>query len=306
MDGIAQVVLFFLAGVLWRMLGVPKSAGEGLKLYVIWIALPCLTLVAIQPMEISPALLLPTLAIWITVLVGVIYFSSLGFLFGIPRPLVGAMIMGGAFANTSFVGIPIVAALAGEEYKGLALWIDQAGTYLALNTIGLFVCVYASSGSTESLSVAKIIRKIAAFPPFWAMVAALALRPFTYPDVIQGALAAAAASLIPVALIAVGLQLDVHRLKGQWSYLATALLYGLIIAPALALGLFVAGAGVATNEMKVTILEAAMGPQVGAAVLAMQFKIEPTLVAGIVGIGIPVSILTTSSWWWVLTNFVGL
>ena len=43
-----------------------------------------------------------------------------------------------------------------------------------------------------------------------------------------------------------------------------------------------------------------MPPQIGAAIVAMEYKLEPALVALMVGIGIPLSFLTLLAWYYVL------
>jgi malate permease and related proteins len=53
----------------------------------------------------------------------------------------------------------------------------------------------------------------------------------------------------------------------------------------------------------VTIFEAAMAPQIGAAIVAMEHKLDPQLVTLMVGIGIPLSFLTLPLWWLVLRGF---
>lgn len=310
MDNIVVLILYLAVGLLCRQVGLPKEAGQTLSKYVIFVALPCLTLLTIQPLDMNADLILPTLAIWLTIFAGIVWFGSLGLILGLPRPVIGAMIMGAAFSNTSFVGIPIVSALAGEQYAGLAIWLDQAGTYLALSSVGLVVAVMTSPATDERLSLRTVVTRIGTFPPFWALMlalglgpgaAALGLVPVVYPDIVFKFLSLGADSLVPVALVAVGLQLKISELRGRWLPLGAALSFGLLIAPALALLVFVVGAGIVTDEMKVTVLEAAMGPQIGASVVALQYKLEPGLVAGIVGIGIPLSLITTSAWWWLMT-----
>ncbi len=58
--------------------------------------------------------------------------------------------------------------------------------------------------------------------------------------------------------------------------------------------------GVGGRIIQVTIFEAAMPPQIGAAIVAMEHKLEPALVALMVGIGIPLSFLTLLAWYYVL------
>jgi predicted permease len=53
---------------------------------------------------------------------------------------------------------------------------------------------------------------------------------------------------------------------------------------------------------RITIFEAAMAPQIGAAIVAMEHKLDPPLVTLMVGIGIPLSFLTLPLWWYVLQH----
>jgi predicted permease len=53
---------------------------------------------------------------------------------------------------------------------------------------------------------------------------------------------------------------------------------------------------------QVTIFEAAMAPQIGAAIVAMEHKLDPPLVTLMVGIGIPLSFLTLPLWWYFLQS----
>jgi len=48
---------------------------------------------------------------------------------------------------------------------------------------------------------------------------------------------------------------------------------------------------------RVAILEMAMPPMLGASIIAMDHDLEPDLVALLIGIGVPLSILTASAWW---------
>ncbi len=54
--------------------------------------------------------------------------------------------------------------------------------------------------------------------------------------------------------------------------------------------------GAGGRIIQVTIFEAAMPPQIGAAIMAMDHKLDPSLVALMVGLGIPLSFLTLVAW----------
>ncbi len=46
-----------------------------------------------------------------------------------------------------------------------------------------------------------------------------------------------------------------------------------------------------------------MGPMIGAANVAMDRDLDPSLTTLMVGIGIPLSFLTPPGWWWLLQRF---
>jgi hypothetical protein len=53
--------------------------------------------------------------------------------------------------------------------------------------------------------------------------------------------------------------------------------------------------------LSVTVFEAAMGPMIGASIVAMDHELDPPLVTLMVGLGIPLSFITLPVWWQVLS-----
>jgi malate permease and related proteins len=51
---------------------------------------------------------------------------------------------------------------------------------------------------------------------------------------------------------------------------------------------------------KVAMLEMAMPPVLGASIIAIDNDLEPDLVAPVIGIGVPLSMLTAWAWWSVI------
>jgi hypothetical protein len=87
---------------------------------------------------------------------------------------------------------------------------------------------------------------------------------------------------------------------GTKSPLALGLSFKLLLAPLLLAGLYI-GVLRATGEViRITLFEAAMGPQIGGAVVAIQHGLNPPLITLMVGIGITLSFLTLPVWWYAL------
>jgi len=136
--------------------------------------------------------------------------------------------------------------------------------------------------------------------PFQAFVLALLLMPFDYPPWLDELLKRLGATLVPLALVSVGYQLQLSQVRGKALALSAGLVFKLIVAPILILLLF---AGPLRNDwqvLSVTVFEAAMGPMIGASIVAMDHELDPPLVTLMVGVGIPLSFLTLPVWWHVL------
>jgi predicted permease len=78
-----------------------------------------------------------------------------------------------------------------------------------------------------------------------------------------------AATLTPLALVSVGYQLRFGGIRASLRELSAGLLYKLVLGPALVALLFVVGLRAGGPVLQVTVFEAAMGPQIGGAIVAM-------------------------------------
>ena len=76
--------------------------------------------------------------------------------------------------------------------------------------------------------------------------------------------------------------------------------FRLVLAPLAVVGMYLAIGAAGDPVAKVAMLEMAMPPMLGATVIAMNHDLEPDLVALIIGIGVPVALLTASAWWYLI------
>lgn len=301
MDHVALLALCLALGILLRRSGrIPEGAAPVLNGFIINISLPALIILHVHQIRPTFDLIYPVLMPWLMFAVGFIFFRLAGTFVRWTPQSIGALILTGSLANTSFVGLPMIEAYYGNENNELAIGmlIDQLGTYLVLSTVGILIAVmYSSSGE---MSLASIGKKIVSFPPFIALVVALAIGPFGIPESVNNMLERLGATLTPLALVSVGFQLRLSEIKGRAAQLTTGLVYSLLLAPAVILTFFYGLMGIGGQIIRISIFEAAMPPQIGAAIVAMDHKLEPSLVALMVGIGIPLSFLTLFGWYYLL------
>ena len=300
MNNYLLLVACFLLGILLRRSGrLPDNAAAVLNGFIVHISLPALTLTYVHGLKLQTGLILPAMMPWLMFGIGCGFFWLAGRAFGFSRQTTGGLMLTGGLANTSFIGLPMIEAFYGPQFLGLGILIDQLGSYFVLSTLGILVASLYSSG--HRINAKAVIRKIVLFVPFQAFVLAFLLMPFEYPVWLDELLKRLGATLVPLALVSVGYQLQLSHVRGKMQPLIVGLAFKLVVGPALMLLLFAGVLHAQAQMLNVTVFEAAMGPMIGASIVAMDHELDPPLVTLMVGIGIPLSFLTVPAWWRLLS-----
>lgn len=304
MSNFLMLVICLVAGMLLRRTGrVGDSAYQALNAVIVHLALPAVTLRTLHAFEIDRDHLMPVLMPWLLFAVGAGLFWVLGRLLGLSRAQVGALTLVGGFGNTSFVGLPMIETLHGRDGLGLGLLIDQLGSYLALSTLGVAAAAWYAAG--PRIGGREMLRRVITFPPVIALALALLLRPLPFPQPLEMALARIGDTLAPLALLSVGMQLRVDAIREHAQALALGLGYKLVLAPALVVGLLWLFHATPDMTSRVSVIEAAMPPMIGAGIVAAQANLAPRLVSMMVGLGIPLGLVTATGWHWLFGAVAG-
>lgn len=274
---------------------IPDNFHTSLNAFVINISLSAFSLYYISKIELNSSVIYPVLVVWIGIFAAILFFAGLGKIFGWKSSLIGALIMCAGFGNTSFVGIPLIQAMYGEEGLKTVMLIDQPG-FVALSTVGILVANFYS-GSKDSLL--KHLSKILKFPPFIAFVVALLLNIFSIeiPKDFDEVLMKLGATTVPLALVSVGSQMQWKKIeKKEGFHLFIGLLFKLVLLPLLILVIYKYIFHQSGDVIDICILEAAMAPMITAAIIASAHDLEPKFCNLMVAVGIPLSILTVGIW----------
>jgi predicted permease len=305
MSNFVLLIACFLFGIALRASRrLPDNAPAALNGFIVNISLPALTLTYVHGLRPDAKLVLVALMAWLLFGLGAGFFWLAARAMKLSRGTTGALILTGSFANTSFIGLPMIEIWYGPEYLGVGIVADQLGSYFVLSTLGILLAgAYAAGSGGSRLQARAVARKILTFMPFISMLVALALIPVPYPPWLDDLFKRLGATLVPLALVSVGYQLRLSQVRGRVPVLALGLAFKLVIGPALILLLYAGVIGARGPVIQVTVFEAAMGPMIGAAIVAMDHDLDPALVTLMVGIGIPVSFVTLPAWWWLLQGF---
>lgn len=265
----------------------------GINGFVLNIAFPSLVLLLIPKLHLETGLWFPVMAMWGTALGAVGLMVLLGRWLRWSRGVTGALSLVAGFGNTSFTGIPLIEALRGKDHLGAAVLADQAGSFLALSTVGVFVAAWYSGTAT---SAGAVLLRVARFPPFIAMLVGFAVGAAGgWPVLVDEVLYRLSVSLSPLALFAVGLQFKPSDIRANLLPMSAGLGWKLLLAPLLVLstGRLL---GVSGIPFEVGVLQSATAPMISAGILAQQSGLAPKLANTVVGVGIVLSLMTVPLW----------
>jgi len=299
MLNILLIFIYLLAGVvLQKTNALPKDFHQKINAFVINVSLPALALLHIPGLHFTSALWMPVATAWIVYVLAFLFFLFLQKIFLFNNKTLACLTLCCGLFNSAFIGLPIVEAVYGKEGLQLAILVDQPGSFLVLSILGVFTAVWYSAGKTDAM---LLVRKILSFPPLWGFLFALILlfSKSSLPQFVLPPLKILAALLTPLALISVGLQLKFSIASIFEKEVILGLGYKLLIAPAAIFLLYGVLLQNHTLEMKVSVLQAAMGPMISGAIIASNYGLNARLASLLVGIGIPLSFITAAGWYFV-------
>lgn len=298
-----SIILLFLClfiGIGIRYIkAFPRNTHTTLNQFIIYISLPAMALHYLPKINFSWDLLFPVAVPWIAFAGAFLLFAGLGKLFGWSRSLIGCLILTGGLGNTSFVGIPVIEALYGQEGLKTLIMVDLPGTFVALSTVGILVATIYSRGENN---FGLIFRKIFTFPPFIVFLIGIGLNLLNvqFPDYLDEVFYKLSATITPIALVSVGFQLKIKERSKHWPFLFLGLSYQLIVLPAFIYLLYIVFLGQKGTAIEVCVMEAAMAPMITASIISSSYGLKPRLSNMMIGVGIPVSFLTLALWYFIL------
>ncbi|MBF0624485.1 MAG: AEC family transporter [Magnetococcales bacterium] len=302
MVSLTLILSLLLAGMaLGRLSVFGPGAAATLNQYVIHISLPALILLRIPQLRLTSDLWLPLVVPWLMLGLSAALILLLGRLLAWERPVVGGLLLVVPLGNTSFLGLPMIEALWGPEQVPFGLLYDQFGSFPGLALYGPLVVGLYGGAATEHPRPRDILRRMVTFPPLLALLIALLLRDWTLPPALTIPLTRLADTLVPVVMVAVGLQLRPRLPRADWLPLTAGLVLKMGLAPLAALG-FTTLVGVTGPVATITVFEAAMPPMITAGAIAHAAGLAPRLTGALVGLGVLLSCATLPLWTWVLRS----
>lgn len=300
-DAFALILAMLALGLLFQRFQVfGADAAETLNRVVLYVCLPAAVLRYAPQLQLGRDLLAVAAVPWLLLLASVALVSLASRWLQLSRERHAVLLLTVALGNTSFLGYPLVRALLGDAALPYAVIFDQFGAFLILSTFGLYVL--ARFGGDREPTIGEITLRIVRFPPFVALLIGLTLMPVEPPSFVANGLQRLADALLPLAMLAIGLSIQLVLPREELRPLALGLSLKLVVMPLLAL-LIAPLLGMGGLAHDAVVLEAAMPPMITAGALAIAHNLAPRLAAAMVGYGILLSLLTLPVWAGVLGRF---
>jgi predicted permease len=302
-ENFAAFFIIIALGVLFQVLrpgGVePDNARHIINTIVLKFMLPALCFRVISTMSIDINTVLFPLSAIITVIsmlaLTFVVLTVLQRFIRIEKKQKGALILTAAFGNVTFFGLPIMAALYGQEAQKYPLMYDFMAAGILLWTVGVQIAAYyGGDGKTDGSTFKTGLKTLASMPPIWAMVLAFAANfsglGLKTPLFMSRVLEMMAAPVVPLMIFSVGLMLKVPRLK-DIAIAMPSVIIKLIVSPICAFGIAIA-LGMSGLPLKATIVEAALPVMIMTLALSSEYKLDHTLAALTAIISIVLSFIT--------------
>lgn len=241
---VAYLILISL-GIVWRFIpGVPSPTimRNAISSLVIQILLPLLTISVIAKAPMTDAIWqIPFTAIVVTIgclLTAWLVYAGLRktLLNNMSDATMGSLIIGSTWCNATYLGLPIITGIFGEEMSFIPVLYDVLALTPLLWTLGVFIAGYfrgdeQSHGERMRESWLKILR----LPPIYAVIIGLTLKCLSVqiPDILLHVSEIAGKAVPPIMMISVGMALTLPKWKSLLILIPGSIIR-LFIGPALA------------------------------------------------------------------------
>ncbi len=292
LDPVLPIALYLAFGYFFKVFKKDHSAA--LVDFVIYFALPAMIFIKIYPLKLDLEILNLIFMFNTIILLNLVLMFYLGKLFKFDKKTLATFIVVGTFGNTSFIGFSYIDAFYGENYVVYALIYDLFGSFLLVVSLGTFIINW---GSGEHINIKAIGKKVIFFPPIIMFFITLFLKFFTIPIFIHNTAEVIGNTLVPLAMIAIGMKLELKNIFYKFTTTTLLLCTKMIVVPILVMILFSFFYNLNDTWSKVTILEVAMPPMTTAVILAIQGGLDEKLAINALVLGVLFSLVSVTGFY---------
>lgn len=287
LDPVLPIAIYLLFGYLFKIIFQDNS--KQLVDFIIYFSLPAIVFSKIYPLELDTKIL------WLILMFMAIIFFNLflsycvGKIMRLNRVTLATFMIIATFGNTSFIGFSYIDAFYGQDYIVYGVIYDIFGSFLLLVSVGMIIITW---GSGRKNSILNISKSIFLFPPMIIFFITIFAKNFEVPKFIIYTSQNLGSTLVPIAMIAIGMKLELKHIFSRLHIVTVAVVLKMLIVPIIILFTFKYFYGVDETWVKVTLIEVAMPPMTMAAVLAIKGGLDEKIAINSLVLGVIVSLFT--------------
>lgn len=295
LDPVLPIALYLGFGYLFKILFRDNS--KQLIEFVIYFSLPAIVFAKIYPMQLSYETL-ELIFMFNTFILGNLLLAFLiGKFLKLDKKTLATFVIIATFGNTSFIGLSYIDSFYGQDYVVYALIYDLFGSFLILVTLGMVIINW---GSGQQVNFKSIGKSVLFFPPIVMFFVAIFAKLFEIPTFLMNTSETLGSTLVPIAMIAIGMKLELKNIFYKLKITTAAILIKMIIVPIIAIIAFSIFYNLEDTWSKTTILEIAMPPMTMAVVLAIKGGLDERLAINALVIGVLLSLLSVTGFYYYL------
>ncbi|WNL12053.1 AEC family transporter [Aliarcobacter cryaerophilus] len=287
LDPVLPIAIYLLFGYLFKIIFQDNS--KQLVDFIIYFSLPAIVFSKIYPLQLDTKIL------WlILIFMAIIFFNlflsyCVGKIMRLNRVTLATFMIMATFGNTSFIGFSYIDAFYGQDYIVYGVIYDIFGSFLLLVSVGMIIITW---GSGRKNSILNISKSIFLFPPMIIFFITIFAKNFEVPKFIIYTSQNLGSTLVPIAMIAIGMKLELKHIFTKLHVVSVAVVLKMLIVPIIILFIFKYFYGVDETWVKVTLIEVAMPPMTMAAVLAIKGGLDEKIAINSLVLGVIVSLFT--------------
>ncbi|WP_392469457.1 AEC family transporter [Sphingobacterium cellulitidis] len=303
MSNFILIIFCLSAGVISRKLNwVAKDGYKALNAWVLYFGLPAISFNYLPKLNWDNRLLFTMLGPILVLTGSIILFYIIERFTNISKRTSHTLMLIAGLSNTSFVGFPLITAYFGVEALPIGIVSDQM-TFFLLSTVGVVVAMKGSLKKKNTVDIKFILKRVFTFPPLIGCLLAITLARFIDLSSLDDFFKILGSTVSPLALFSIGLQLNFGIVKSEIPNITYALIYKLLLAPAV-IFLIAWSMGLSGEIVQVSIFEMAMPSLVATSIILSQFKLNSKVGNSVIGLSIPLGLLSTYFWYFILSTFL--
>ncbi|QDF29683.1 AEC family transporter [Halarcobacter anaerophilus] len=295
LDPVLPIAMYLFIGYFFKLF--VKDHSHALVDFVIYFSLPAMVFIKIYPLKLDLEILNLILMFNTIIIVNLFLCYFIGKFFKFDKKTLATFIVVGAFGNTSFIGFSYIDAFYGSDYVVYALIYDLFGSFLLVVSIGTIIINW---GSGQHVNFKAMIRKVIFFPPIIMFFITVFLKLFSIPNFIMNTAEVIGTTLVPLAMIAIGMKLELKNIFYKFKETTLLLSIKMFLVPLIVMLLFYAFYNLDDTWSKTTILEVAMPPMTTAVILAIQGGLDERLAVNSLVLGVLISLLSVTGFYFFL------